>query len=162
MDVGEDVDHLQTANQCSRVTQTAYFLLKADDSCSLPLPHTETGFQLNAFPVFCWFPRRAPPSVSSQSFQPQAEDLETPTSLPTNLQPTQTDLLTFTVFYVSESIKLHKDWDIQQNYSLYPNQCITPNTNSFLSDSSKSRYQDTIVHILHPTLDQHELMLHQC
>lgn len=25
------MDHLQTANQCSRVTQTAYFLLKADD-----------------------------------------------------------------------------------------------------------------------------------
>lgn len=59
-------------------------------------------------------------------------------------------------------IKLHNDWDIHQNYSLHPDQCITPNTDSFLSDSSsliQSRYQDTIVHILNPTLDQHKLML---
>lgn len=44
--------------------------------------------------------------------------------------------------------------------------CIQTNasllTLSFLSDSSsliQSRYQDTIVHILNPTLDQHKLML---
>lgn len=65
-------------------------------------------------------------------------------------------------FFMCVWIKLHNDWDIHQNYSLHPDQCITPNTNSFLSDSSsliQSRYQDTIVHILNPTLDQHKLML---